>query len=187
MPENLLFNFVHFCTLFSFVISCTNPNFAAEIITNQQKLSYNMKIIVNRGIDKLYTKIVILKNSKKIAVCPFIVDHCIFDTKEGDKIEVKLKLLDTSTITIASFVCNVVGETCYVSPSMMYKRWELVNFKVLPFFCTLFFLIQLISKSNVYEWCFTIMLVITVLSLICSQLCSIIPSTRNKIYKLEYL
>ena len=144
-----------------------------------------MKIIVNRGFDKALTRIVVYKNGQKAAVSTMEGDCCEVSAKEGDKILVKLGFLDTSMLTIASFACHGEHEIYYVSPTAMYRRWEVANYKLLPSFCALFFLLKIGLRSDTLEWLFVGMIFLTVLSLISLQLCSLIPVVRKRMFQIE--
>ena len=61
-----------------------------------------MKIIVNRGFDKLFARIVIGKDAQKTISCPTQQDYYDLDTKKGEQIVVKLRYPSTFTYTIAS-------------------------------------------------------------------------------------
>lgn len=146
-----------------------------------------MKTIINRGFDKTFTEITMFRNGQHVIDCPLNGDCCECDAEEGDQITIKFRFLDTSTLTIASFSYHNDNDIIYVSPTMMYRRWELVCFKILPYFSILFLVLKPAIKSDKYEWFCTSMIILTALLLICFQLSTFVPSIRNKFFKLESL
>ena len=146
-----------------------------------------MKIIVNRGIGKTLTRILVFKNSESIMDCPIKKDYCEFDAKEGDQIVIKLKSLDTFTLTIASFVYHEGKDTFYVGPTMVCKSWELANYRIFPYFCLLFLTFRVAIESDTYERFCASMIVLTALSLMCLQFCILIPFMQKRLFKLEWL
>lgn len=109
-----------------------------------------MKIIVNRGFNKIFSRIIILKNSQEIIVCSSIKDYYEIDAKKGDRIVVKLKAFSTFTSQIANFVCNDEYDTYYICPTIVLRGWELLNFKVLPYFSLLFLVLKISIMSELY-------------------------------------
>jgi hypothetical protein len=144
-----------------------------------------MKIIVNRGIDKILTKIVVLKNAQEIVVCPIKQDYCVLEVNEGDQIVIKLRFLDNSTLTVASFAYQEGKDIFYISPTLISRRIELAIFKILPCFCALFYVAKTALKSNTVEWIFTGSIVLTVFALLLHQICMLIPFIRKKLFTLE--
>lgn len=112
-------------------------------------------------------------------------DCCEVSAKEGDLIIVRLGFFDTSMLTIASFVCHGEREIYYVSPTTKYRRWEVAIYKLLPSICALFFLFKVAFRSDIFEWLFVGMILLTVLSLICLKSCSMNPSVRKKLFQIE--
>lgn len=146
-----------------------------------------MKIIINRGFDKAFSRILIIKNADKAIVSHFKKDYCEIKAEDGDRIVIKLGFLDTSKLTVGSFVYHKGIDIAYVSPTTMCKIWEFANFKLLPYLCLLLFVFKVVIESDTYEWFCTCMIVLTALSLICFMFCTIIPYVRNQMYKLEVL
>lgn len=146
-----------------------------------------MKVIVNRGFDKILTRIVVFKNERKIATSSMRRDYCKFEAEEGDKVEIGLKLFDATTSIIASFICNRENEVIYVRSTRMCKKYELLSFKILPTLCALSFLLKILVVSEVYEWLFMAMITFIVLSVIGFQCCMLIPFVRKRLFYLEHL
>lgn len=82
-----------------------------------------MKIIVNRGLDNIFTRIRVFKNGHLMVVCPKERDYCELDAMDGDRIVVKLKY-----VTVASFVYREGQDVFYISPTRMSKIWSWLNF-----------------------------------------------------------
>lgn len=143
-----------------------------------------MKLIVNRGFDKIFTRIIVFKNTEKILSCPMKQDYCEFEAKEGERIIVKLKYPDSFTFTIASIDCNGNNDTFYISPTRLFKNWSLVNYMILPGFCFLFYVLQKTTVSDVYSCFFTGLMVLWALLLICMGFGLYIPFMHKKMFKL---
>ena len=143
-----------------------------------------MKIIVNRGFNKIFSRIIILKNSQEIIVCSSIKDYYEIDAKKGDRIVVKLKAFSTFTSQIANFVCNDEYDTYYICPTIVLRGWELLNFKVLPYFSLLFLVLKISIMSELYIFFCTGMILLTALSLMSLQFCMLIPALQVKLFKL---
>lgn len=145
-----------------------------------------MKIIVNRGFDKIITKIVISKNKKEIMICPIKQDYCTFDAKEGDQIVIKLRFLGGLTLPIASFNCHKTDNTFYISPTSLFKRWILVNYMIFPGIYLLLYVIQkAMIGLNLYNWFYTSIVAMWALSLICMGFCQYVKFMRQRMFKLE--
>lgn len=146
-----------------------------------------MKFIVNRGFNNTFSRIVVFKNAQRIMVCPMRKDYCEFDAKEGDNIVIKLKYLDTYTMTIASFAYHEGKEIFYAHPTKMCKLWELANFKILPYLSLLFLVLQTTIKSDAYDWFCAGIIVLTALSLLCFQYSMLISYMRKRLFKVDIL
>ncbi len=145
-----------------------------------------MKIIVNRGFTNILSKIVVYKNSQKITECSINEDCCDFDANDGDQVIVKLKYLDSSSSTIASFSVHSGYRTFYVGPTITWKILELVIFKTFPWLlCPLFFILKIAVRSDLSDWFFTSIVVLTVLSLISLELSMRVPCVMKKMFKLK--
>lgn len=141
-----------------------------------------MKIIVNRGFDKIFTRILVFKNTQEIISYPSKRDHCEFETKEGDRIFVKLKYPSTFTFTIASIDCNGYNDTFYICPTRLFKKWALMNYMLLPGVCLLFYVLQKTNLSDLYNCFFAGLMVLWALSLVCMGFCKYIPFMRKKMF-----
>ena len=144
--------------------------------------SCNMKIIVSRGVDNIFTRIRVFKNGQLIAVCPMRKDYCVFDAKEGDRVVIKLKY-----VTIASFVYHEGQDTFYISPTRMHRIWGWLNFMVFPYLTLVLFVFKAMVGSDAYDWLCTGMLVITVLSLMLLSSCVLNPRKRDMMFRLDVL
>lgn len=144
-----------------------------------------MKIIVNRGFDKSFTRIAVFRNAQEVAVCSNQKDYCVFEAKGGDRIVVKLKFLNASALTIASWVLDKGDETFYVSPTRMYRKWELANYKILPYFSLLFLAFRPVVESDGYGWFCAGMVVLTALSLMVFLSCVLNSGVRKKLFRCE--
>ena len=146
-----------------------------------------MKIIVNRGFENMLASVVIFKNARPIVACPIQKDFCEMDAKEGDHIEVKLIALGMILRRLAAFTYQEGKDTVYIRPTMLCKRWEVANYRVLPYFSLLFVVLQAVIKSVAYGWFCAGILVLTALSLMCFEVCKSIPSMRSRLFTLAYL
>ena len=146
-----------------------------------------MKIVVNRGFENMLASVVIFKNARPIIACPIQKDFCEMDAKEGDHIEVKLIALGMISQRLVSFNFQEGKDTVYIRPTMLCKRWEMANYRVLPYFSLFFFVLQAVIKSVAYGWFCAGILVLTALSLMCLEVCKSIPSMRSRLFTLAYL
>ena len=146
-----------------------------------------MKIIVNRGFDNMLTSIVVFKNGQPAIACPIQKDFCEIDAKEGDRIEIKLKALGMISQRLAAFTYQEGKDTVYIRPTMLCRRWEIANYRVLPYFSLLFVVLQAVIKSVAYGWFCAGILVLTALSLMGLEVCKSIPSMRSRLFTLAYL
>ena len=146
-----------------------------------------MKIIVNRGFDNMLTSIVVFKNGHPAIACPIQKDFCEMDAKEGDRIEVKLIAHGMISQRLAAFTYQEGKDTVYIRPTILCKRWEMANYRVLPYFSLFFVVLQAVIKSVAYGWFCAGILVLTALSLMGLEVCKSIPSMRSRLFTLAYL
>jgi len=146
-----------------------------------------MKIIVNRGFENMLTSIVVFKNGQPAIACSVQKDFCEIDAKEGDRIEVKLIALGMISQRLAAFTYQEGKDTVYIRPTMLCRRWEIANYRVLPYFSLLFVVLQAVIKSVAYGWFCAGILVLTALSLMGLEVCKSIPSMRSRLFTLAYL
>ena len=146
-----------------------------------------MKIIVNRGFENMLASVVVFKNARPIIICPIQKDFCEMDAKEGDRIEIKLKALGMISQTLASFTYQEDKDTVYIRPTMLCKRWEMANYRVLPYLSLLLLVLQSVTTSAACKWLCTGVLVLTALSLLSFQGCKSNPSMRSSMFTLAYL
>lgn len=141
-----------------------------------------MKIIVNRGLDNIFTRIRVFKNGHLMVVCPKERDYCELDAMDGDRIEVKLKY-----VTVASFVYREGQDVFYISPTRMSKIWSWLNFFIFPYLTLVLFVFKAMIVSDAYGLLCTGMLVLTVLSLMLFLSCAINPRRRDMMFRLDVL
>ena len=146
-----------------------------------------MKIIVNRGFENMLANVVIFKNARPIIVCPVQKDFCEIDAKEGDRIEVKLIALGMISQRLVSFNFQEGKDTVYIRPTMLCKRWEMANYRVLPYLSLLLLVLQSVTTSAACKWLCAGVLVLTALSLLSFQGCKSNPSMRSSMFTLAYL
>lgn len=146
-----------------------------------------MKIIVNRGFENMLTRVVVFKNARPIIVCPIQKDFCEIDAKEGDRIEVKLIALGMISQRLVSFNFQEGKDTVYIRPTMLCKRWEMANYRVLPYLSLLLLVLQSVTTSAACKWLCAGVLVLTALSLLSFQGCKSNPSMRSSMFTLAYL
>lgn len=144
-----------------------------------------MKIIVNRGFENMLARVVVFKNARPIIVCPIQKDFCEMDAKEGDHIEIKLKAL--GMISLASFTYQEGKDTIYIHPTLLCKRWEMANYRVLPYLSLLLLVLQSVTTSAACKWLCAGFLVLTALSWLSFQGCKSNPSMRSRLFTLAYL
>ena len=145
-----------------------------------------MKVIVNRGFDKTFTKIVVSKDGKDIRICPAGKDYCTFDATATSKVEVKLRFPGIRTVVIATI--DGIGEktdTFYISPSQLFKRWIIVNYMIFTCIFLLFFVLQKAVVSDLFDWLFTGFTSAWALSLISMSSCLYSPSMCKRMFKTE--
>lgn len=141
-----------------------------------------MRIIVNRGIDNIFTRIRVFKNGQLMAACPKERDYFELDAMDGDRIVVKLKY-----VTVASFVYREGQDVFYISPTRMSKIWSWLNFFIFPYLTLVFFVFKAMIVSDAYGLLCTGMLVLTVLSLMLFLSCAINPRQRDMMFRLDVL
>ena len=146
-----------------------------------------MKIIVNRGFENILARVVVFKNARPIIVCPVQKDFCEIDAKEGDRIEVKLIALGMISQRLVSFNFQEGKDTVYIRPTMLCKRWEMANYRVLPYLSLLLLVLQSVTTSAACKWLCAGVLVLTALSLLSFQGCKSNPSMRSSMFTLAYL
>ena len=146
-----------------------------------------MKIIVNRGFVNMLTCIAVFKNGQPAIACPAQKDFCEIDAKEGDRIEVKLIALGMIAQRLAAFTYQEGKDTVYIRPTMLYKRWEMANYRVLPYLSLLLLVLQSVTTSAACKWLCTGVLVLTALSLLSFLGCKSNPSMRSRLFTLAYL
>jgi len=146
-----------------------------------------MKIIVNRGFENMLARVVVFKNARPIIVCPIQKDFCEIDAKEGDRIEVKLIALGMISQRLVSFNFQEGKDTVYIRPTMLCKRWEMANYRVLPYLSLLLLVLQSVTTSAACKWLCAGVLVLTALSLLSFQGCKSNPSMRSSMFTLAYL
>lgn len=141
-----------------------------------------MRIIVNRGIDNIFTRIRVFKNGQLMAACPKERDYFELDAMDGDRIVVKLKY-----VTVASFVYREGQDVFYISPTRMSKIWSWLNFFIFPYLTLVLFVFKAMIVSDAYGLLCTGMLVLTVLSLMLILSCAINPRRRDMMFRLDVL
>lgn len=147
-----------------------------------------MKIIINRGFNNILSRVLVFRNGQKINGWTRKDCFCEFDAKEEDQILVKIKNLDTTTATVASFIFHEGKDTFYISPNKMLNVWEFVSYKVFLCVCLIYIIYKVaMIESNVFDWVFAAMIFIMALSLVCLQLCMLSSKMLGRFYKLECL
>lgn len=141
-----------------------------------------MRIIVNRGIDNIFTRIRVFKNGQLMAACPKERDYFELDAMDGDRIVVKLKY-----VTVASFVYREGQDVFYISPTRMSKIWSWLNFFIFPYLTLVLFVFKAMIVSDAYGLLCIGMLVLTVLSLMFFMSCAINPRRRDMMFRLDVL
>lgn len=141
-----------------------------------------MRIIVNRGIDNIFTRIRVFKNGQLMAACPKERDYFELDAMDGDRIVVKLNY-----VIIASFVYREGQDVFYISPTRMSKIWSWLNFFIFPYLTLVLFVFKAMIVSDAYGLLCTGMLVLTVLSLMLFLSCAINPRRRDMMFRLDVL
>lgn len=144
-----------------------------------------MKIIVNRGFDKVTTSIIIFKNSQKIVTCLMEQDFCEFDAKEGDQIVIKLGFSNFYKLTIATFTYSEVNNIFYIHPMTFFKRWILANYMMFPGLFLLFYVIQKMIESDLYNYAYAGFTVLWAFSIMSMGFFQYYPCTRKRIFKVE--
>lgn len=144
-----------------------------------------MKIIVNRGFDKVITSIIVFKNSQKIVTCPMEQDSCEFDAKEGDQIVIKLGFSNFYKLTIATFTYSEVDNIFYIHPMTFFKRWILANYMMFPGLFLLFYVIQKMIESDLYNYAYAGFTVLWAFSIMSMGFFQYYPCIRKRIFKVE--
>ena len=146
-----------------------------------------MKIIVNRGFENMLTSIVVFKNGQLAIACSVQKDFCEIDAKEGDRIEIKLIAHGMISQRLAAFTYQEGKDTVYIRPTRLCKRWEMANYRVLPYLSLLLLVLQSVTTSAACKWLCAGVLVLTALSWLSFQGCKSNPSMRSRLFTLAYL
>lgn len=146
-----------------------------------------MQIIINRGINNALSKVIVFKNSTEVASCAYKEDCIDLDVTQNDLIEIKLRLLDSSSLTISSFTYQAGFEGVYVGGSKVYRICELIAYSILPYLCMLFLVLRSSVTSEAYEWFCASFVVVTALTLVGLKVGMLFPALRKKMYRLHYL
>lgn len=144
-----------------------------------------MRLIINRGIQNQFSRLAVYRNGQEISACQKSKDFCDIDARDGDLIKVNLKFFGGAELTAASFVCHGEGDVFYVSLAGVFKRWEALNYKFLPFLCLFFLVLRAAINTAAYDWFCTGMIVMLALSLMCYGFVMLMPSYRKRMFKLE--
>lgn len=141
-----------------------------------------MKLIVNRGFENLLSKVIVYKNGIAVGAIPVKSDHITFNAQAGDTIVVRVRSAFFCSWNLTSFVCQPEKDTYLLSPSMLCKVWEAMNYWVLPY---LYLLLKILPLPGGYQWIATGVIVLLAVSLVSSQVYKAIPTTRQKSLKLD--
>lgn len=141
-----------------------------------------MKIIVNRGFDKIFARIIICKDKQETISCPTQQDYCDLETKKGERVLVKLKYPGTFTYTIASIDADGDNHAYYVCPTALFKNWTVLNYMILPGICLLLFILKMTVSGSCDNF-FAVSMAVWALSLICMGFCQHFPFMRKKIFQ----
>lgn len=144
-----------------------------------------MKIIINKGIEKQFSRTLIYKNGNQCGTA--CADMVTLDTNEGDTILIKLKSPDTTTATVASFVCGSKDDVLHVAPTTLHKTWNALNFILLPYSCMLLATLRLGITSETLEYVCTSMIALTALSLLCQKFSMHVPFLKKRMYAVSKL
>ncbi len=109
------------------------------------------------------------------------------DAKEGDRIEIKLISLGMISQRLAAFTYQEGKDTVYIRPTILCKRWEMANYRVLPYLSLLLLVLQSVTTSAACKWLCAGVLVLTALSWLSFQGCKSNPSMRSRLFTLAYL
>lgn len=142
-----------------------------------------MKVIINRGTDKLLSRILVYKNDNKYET--HTTDILTLDAKEGDNILIKSKSLDFLSATIATFVCESKDDILYIYPTILSKIWNAVNYIILPYSCLFLESLRLVITSETFKWFCVFMIALTALSVVCQKLSMHILFLRKRMYVLS--
>lgn len=144
-----------------------------------------MKIIINKTINKLASKLVVIKNDRQVENFRKDKDDdfCELKCNEGDSIVIRLKSFCSLSAPVAKYICHDDNDIVYVGPTHICKIWEMVNFKILPYFTLFFVVLEFSFKSISYSWFCAVMVVLTALSLIVMQLGMHFPFMTNRLYR----
>lgn len=147
----------------------------------------NMKLIINKGLNNVLSKISIIKNSKEEIVYPPGKDYCELNLEDNDKIVVSLKLMDSFKIKLVSFSYPQEKNILYIEPTILCKVWELLNFKLLPYLCIMLLTLKAAISSHTFSWLCAGMVALTALSLITMQVGKYITSIRKKLFRVIWV
>lgn len=142
-----------------------------------------MKLIVNRGFDKAFTRITVLRNGQQVLSLPASQSHCELEAGQGDRITVCLGFPAGLSMTIAEMECRAPGDIFCVSPSPALLRWMLACYMIFPALFLAAFVLQKATDSCALGWLWAALAALWALSLIAMGGCQHIPSVSRRLFR----
>lgn len=142
-----------------------------------------MKLIVNRGFDKAFTRIAVLRNGRHVLSLPASQSHCELETEQGDRITVRLAFPAGLSMTIAEMECRAPGDIFHVSPAPALLRWMLACYMILPALFLAALILQKAIASCALSWLWAALAAVWALSLIAMSCCQHIPSASRRLFR----
>lgn len=146
-----------------------------------------MKLIIDKGINNIFSRILIIRNGKEKTIFPTDCDYCEFPIEKNNILDISLKTRISGTIPLTSISYSQEKNIIYIRPSTLYKVWESVNFKWLPYLCIILLVLGISIDNSIYEWVCAVMIALTAISLMTMQFGQWIPSIRKKLFHATWL
>lgn len=143
-----------------------------------------MKIIVNRGFDKIFARIIISNDKQEIISLAAKQDYCDLYTTKEERIFVKLRFLSTFTYTIALINSDGQDNVFYICPTNLFRIWIILNYMSLPGICLLFYVLKITTAADLYDIFFAGLMALWAVSLVCMGFCQYFALIRKKMFQL---
>src|SRR5574344_1378769 len=102
-----------------------------------------MKIIVNRGFDKIFARIIISNDKQEIIRLSAKQDYCDLYTTKEERIFVKLRFHSTCTYTIASINSDGQDNVFYICPTNLFRILRILPCLTLSGIWLLFYVLKI--------------------------------------------
>lgn len=146
-----------------------------------------MKIIITKGTNIAFSKIIIIKNGKEESRLPATKDFCNLDCDDQDEVVIKLKLWESlGSIEIFSFFGSGKSDVLYIAPTTLCKIWDFSN-NILPYLAVFLLAIKPAMASSWFDWVCAGIVCMLALSIMTMKTVIFIPSIRRKLFQARWI